>query len=103
MKLSDVVFIDTFPTLDLHGFDCASARVKINEFIQDNFLMGNEFVTIVHGIGSGALRRETKETLQRNKNVLEYQLFRGNIGCTIAKIKKMKKLSKKFDNEKKLW
>ncbi len=88
MKLSDVIFIDQFPTLDLHGFDRDSARVKINEFIQDNVTMGNEFITIVHGVGSGILKQETLETLRRNKNVVEYQLFKGNIGCTIAKIQK---------------
>ncbi len=87
MKLSDVIFIDQFPTLDLHGYDRDYARIKINEFIQDNYTMKNEFVTIIHGVGSGVLREETKEALKRNKLVVEYQLFKGNIGCTIVKIK----------------
>ncbi len=88
MKLSDILFIDQFPSLDLHGYDRDYARIKINEFIQDNFIMKNEFVVIVHGIGSGILKRETLETLRMNKNVVEYQIFKGNIGCTIVKIKK---------------
>ena len=44
MKLSDIFFIDQFPSLDLHGYDRDYARIKINEFIQDNVIMKNEFV-----------------------------------------------------------
>ncbi len=88
MKLSDIFFIDQFPSLDLHGYDRDYARIKINEFIQDNVIMKNEFVVIVHGVGNGILKKETLETLKRNKNVVEYQIFKGNIGCTIVKIKK---------------
>ena len=88
MKLSEIIFIDQCPSLDLHGFDRDYARIKINEFIQDNFVMKNEFIVIVHGVGSGILKQETLDTLKKNKKVEEYQLFKGNIGCTIAKIKK---------------
>ena len=88
MHLSEILFIDQFPTLDLHGYDRDYARVKINEFISDNYIMGNEFITIVHGVGSGILKQETMDTLRKNKMVIEYQLFKGNIGCTIVKIRK---------------
>ena len=88
MKLSEIIFIDQFRSLDIHGFDRDYARIKINEFIQDNFVMKNEFIVIVHGVGSGILKQETLDTLKKNKKVEEYQLFKGNIGCTIAKIKK---------------
>jgi Mismatch repair ATPase (MutS family) len=86
MKLSEVLFIDSFPSLDLHGLDRDYARIKINEFIEDNSIIGNEFLAIVHGVGSGILKSETAETLKKNKKVIEYQLFRANIGCTIVKI-----------------
>lgn len=88
MKLSDVIFIDSFPTLDLHGYDRDSARVRILEFINDNIAMGNEFITIVHGVGSGVLRKETDEVLKHCKKVIEHQVFRANIGCTIVKLVK---------------
>ncbi len=91
MKLSDIIFIDQFPSIDLHGYDRDYARIKINEFIEDNYIMNREFIVIVHGVGSGVLKQETLETLKRNKKVEEYQLFRGNIGCTIVKIKKKEK------------
>ena len=86
MKLSNVIFINTFPTLDLHGYDRDTARVKILEFINDNITMGNEFITIVHGVGSGILRKETDEVLKKSKKVIEHQIYRGNAGCTIAKL-----------------
>ncbi len=90
MKLSDVIFINSFPTLDLHGYDRDSARVKILEFISDNIVMGNEFITIIHGVGSGTLRREVDETLRKNRNVVEHQIFRANNGCTIVRLVKFK-------------
>jgi DNA-nicking Smr family endonuclease len=63
MNLSSIIFIDSLPTLDLHGFDRDYARIKINEFIDDNIVMGKEFIVIVHGVGTGILMKETAETL----------------------------------------
>ena len=87
MKLDEIIFIDSLPTLDLHGFDSNYARIKINEFINDNYKMKNRNVVIVHGIGSGIIRRVTQNTLKNNKNVLDYKIFIGNNGCTIVEIK----------------
>ena len=86
MKLNEIIFIDSLPTLDLHGFDQDYARIKINEFINDNYKMGNYNVVIIHGIGSGIIRRTTHDTLRKNKKVLDYKIFIGNIGCTIVEI-----------------
>lgn len=97
MKLSEIIFVNQFPTLDLHGYDRDYARIKINEFIQDHFKMKDEFVVIVHGVGSGILRKETASTLKRNEKVEDYQLFKGNIGCTIVKIKKNEEKMKKIE------
>ncbi len=86
MKLSDVIFINNFPILDLHGYDRDTARVKILEFINDNIAVGKEYITIVHGVGSGILRKETDMVLKNSKKVIEHQIFRGNSGCTIARL-----------------
>lgn len=87
MKLSEVIFIDNLPTIDLHGLDRDSARVAINDFINDNLKMKNEIILIIHGIGSGILRQTTFETLKRNKNVEDFKSANFNRGCTIVKIK----------------
>ena len=88
MELKDVIFLSNLPTIDLHGFDRDSARVKVLEFISDNKIMGNEIICIVHGIGSGILKDEVHSVLKNSKDVLDYNLFYNNTGCTIAKIKK---------------
>lgn len=86
MKLDEVIFIDTFPSIDLHGLDRDTARVKVLEFINDNIKMKNDIISIVHGIGSGIVKNEVHSTLKKNKNVLDYKLFFNNVGCTIVKL-----------------
>ncbi len=87
MQLNEVIFVDTLPSIDLHGFDRDSARVKVLEFIKDNIAMKNDIICIVHGRGTGILKEEVHKTLKINKNVLDYKLFYNNIGCTIVKLK----------------
>ena len=82
MELKDVIFIDNFPKIDLHGLD----RVEINDFIRDNIKLKNDIVVIIHGIGSGIIRKTTHETLKKNKNVIEFKTFYNNNGSTIVKI-----------------
>lgn len=87
MTLDSVIYVDSLPKLDLHGFDRDTARVAINDFINDNLCMKNEIINIVHGHGSGVLKETTHKTLKSNKNVIEYKSFYNNDGCTIAKIR----------------
>lgn len=87
MTLDDVLFIEHLPTLDLHGLDRQSAKVEVNDFIKDNQKMKNTFVVIIHGIGTGTLRRTTKEVLKANKNVYDFKIAKFNQGCTIVQIK----------------
>ena len=86
MNLNDIIFIDSLPNLDLHGFDRETARVAINDFINDNIKMKNKFIVIIHGIGSGILKETTQLTLARNKKVIEYKIHPFNIGCTLVNI-----------------
>ena len=57
-KLNSVIFIDNLPRLDLHGFDRDTARLYINDFIKENQKLKNEFILIIHGIGSGIIKDE---------------------------------------------
>lgn len=86
-SLNEVVFVDSLPKLDLHGYDRECARVAINDFIRDNQKQKIEVFTIVHGIGSGILRKATIETLQKNKQVLEFKQYYYNLGCMLVRIK----------------
>lgn len=87
MELDEVIFLDNLPSIDLHGLDKDTARVKTLEFIKDNLSVKNSIFCIVHGIGSGALKNEVHSTLSKSKVVLDYKLFYNNSGCTVVKIK----------------
>ena len=79
---------DHLPTLDLHGIDRDYARILINEFLEDNFKMKNLRVVIVHGIGSGIIRKATQETLKKSKLVESYKIDNFNTGMTIVELNK---------------
>ncbi len=83
----DDVFINDLPTLDLHGETRDSARVLVKEFIEDNYLLRNKKVLIIHGVGKGIVKDETYKVLKQNKRVLEYHVNRYNMGCTLVYIK----------------
>lgn len=85
--LNDVIFIDSLPKLDLHGIDSATAKVMIDDFIKDNQKQKIEIFIIIHGNGSGLLRKVTSEILSKNKSVIEYKQYYYNTGCTIVRIK----------------
>ncbi len=84
MRYADFMFIERYPKLDLHGFDRDTARVAINDFINDNIKMSNKIIVIVHGVGTGIIREVTWNTLKKNKYVLEYKSDYSNRGCTLA-------------------
>lgn len=75
------------PSLDLHEMDRVYARILIEEFIQDQIHMKNKEFLIIHGIGTGVLRKETQEVLKRNPYVEEYKIDYFNPGCTIVKLR----------------
>jgi len=75
------------PTLDLHGFDRDYARIQINDFIEDQIKQKNKQLIIIHGIGSGILKKMTQETLKKNKYVKEYKIDNFNDGMTVVTLK----------------
>lgn len=76
------------PSLDLHGLDREYSRILVNEFINDNYKMGNFKVIIVHGKGTGILKKEVRDTLSHNHKVENYKIDFMNDGCTIVDIKR---------------
>ena len=85
MSLSNV-FTSNLPKIDLHGMDRDTARVAINDFINDNFKLKQELFVVIHGIGSGVLKDATIKTLKANKLVKEFQIDFYNIGSTIVRL-----------------
>ena len=86
MEISEVIFTDSLPQLDLHGYDRDLARVAIDDFIEDNYKMGNQIVLIIHGIGTGIIRETTINTLKKNKRVDDFKSDYNNRGSMIVKI-----------------
>ena len=83
---------NNFPTIDSHGENRDTARVLVNGFISDNIKMGNHKIIIIHGIGTGALKKEVHEFLRRDKRVEKFYIDFFNVGSTIVKIKNWQKI-----------
>lgn len=82
------MLFSNLPQIDLHGYDRDYARIEINDFIRDNYIQKNYQVLIIHGNGTGILRKTTHETLKHNKLVSSYKLDNFNSGTTIVEIRK---------------
>ena len=81
------IFTKNLPSLDLHGETRDTARILINDFIKENVKLKNDKIVIIHGIGTGVLRKETQNILKNNKNVIEYGIDFMNEGSTIVRLK----------------
>ena len=81
------IFLNRYPSIDLHGYDRDSARMMTNDFVIENVILKNEYIVIIHGIGTGIVKKEVHEALRVNKNVLEYKTDNFNSGCTVVKLK----------------
>lgn len=74
------------PRLDLHGEIVAMVEVLVNEFINDNKLLKNNTVIIIHGKSTNILTEEVHKVLKKNKNVKRYYKNNWNLGETIVEI-----------------
>lgn len=61
------------PSLDLHGIDREYAKILTREFIDDNYKLKNDTAIIIHGIGTGIVKRAVHEELKHNKKIIEYK------------------------------
>ena len=80
------IFLDILPKIDLHGYDRDSARVSVNDFVDEAYFMNYDKIVIIHGIGSGILREVVSDKKKKNKKVQSFNIVGSNIGCTLVKI-----------------
>ena len=85
-NLSNMLFIDRYPKIDLHGYTAALASLATKDFIQDNLKLKNEIIVIVHGKGTGVLKNAVHNTLKQHRKVLEYTTYYNNSGCTVVRL-----------------
>ena len=74
------------PRLDLHGEIVSMVEVLVNEFINDNIKLKNEYIIVIHGKSTNILTKEVHRVLKNNKHVLEYKINNWNLGETIIKL-----------------
>ncbi len=75
--------------LNLIGMRTSEALRKLEEFLDQAYLTNRQEVTIVHGIGSGALRKAVHEYLATSSYCAEFreaEPHRGGAGATIVKL-----------------
>ncbi len=78
------------PEVDLRGMDAQEAVGTLQSFLDHAMLANLASVRIIHGKGTGILRRVVQEELRRNKHVKEFRLGvfgEGEDGVTIATLK----------------
>ena len=80
------IFTKNLPKIDLHGEDRVNALIKVDEFINDNLVLRNKKIVIIHGIGQGILRNEVHNYLKKDKRVLSFELDI-NVGQTIVSLR----------------
>lgn len=80
----------TSPTLDLRGVRYDDAMQRLDRYIDSALLAGYPSVTIIHGKGTGALRKGVINYLRGNRQVKEFGFSPANSGgdgSTVVKFK----------------
>ena len=77
------------PELDLRGMDALEASAVLTNFLDNAFMANLSSVRIIHGKGTGVLRKTVHEELKKNKHVKKFRLGvygEGEDGVTIAEL-----------------
>ncbi len=76
--------------LDIRGMSCDEGIMELNRFIDRSVLMNVGSVTIIHGKGTGVLRKAIQSHLRQHRNVRTYRdgvYGEGETGVTVAELK----------------
>lgn len=77
--------------LNIIGKRYEEAMNMVDKFLDDALVFGYPHVRIVHGMGTGALRKGVRQILERNKNVISYRdggVNEGGLGVTLVYFEK---------------
>jgi DNA mismatch repair protein MutS2 len=75
--------------LDLRGFNSEEAIDKTDKYIDDAVIAGLHEVTLIHGKGTGALRKSIHDFLKTRPNVAEFRIGKygeGETGVTVVRL-----------------
>jgi dsDNA-specific endonuclease/ATPase MutS2 len=85
--LDEVVPLEITDTLDLHTFNAADVSELVPDYLDECVKKGISEVRIVHGKGTGVLRRVVHAALDRHPRVVSYRLggrYEGGWGATLV-------------------
>ncbi len=90
-KYLQPVILEIDGTLDLHTFSPKDLRTLIPDYIEECLAKGIFHLRIIHGKGTGNLRRSVHAILERTTSVVSYRLAGedgGSWGATLVTLKK---------------
>lgn len=80
-------FTAKYPRIDIHGETTATCIAVIESFIMDNIHLKYENIIIIHGKGTGALKKATHDYLKKHKEVRNFYIDPFNEGETIVNLR----------------
>ena len=75
---------------DIRGMRLDKAMDEVNRFVDNAVLNNLGSVSIIHGLGTGALREGVQKALRAHRDVLHFEYARpeqGGYGCTIVQLR----------------
>ncbi|MGB3367932.1 MAG: endonuclease MutS2 [Acidaminobacteraceae bacterium] len=82
--------MNTNPEFDVRGLNVEEAMVEIDKYLDDAYLANLNNVTIIHGVGTGALKAGLKGYFRKNSHVKKFRdgvYGEGGHGVTIIELK----------------
>lgn len=77
-------------SIDLRGLDAEEAIYNVDKYLDEAFMAGLGEVTVIHGKGTGVLRKTIGDLLKRHQHVKSYRLgeySEGGSGATVVELK----------------
>ena len=90
VEIKNTVNMEVPMKLDLHGYTVEEAINALDKYLDSAYLVGLPFVYIIHGKGTGTLRKAVLEYLKKNPHVSNFYTGtpeEGGIGATIVYLK----------------
>lgn len=81
---------DVRTEIDLRGMNAIDATMELDNFIDSSILLGINQITVIHGKGTGVLRKEIHKYLKKHPSIKSYRLGvfgEGESGVTIVELK----------------
>jgi len=78
------------PEIDLRGMDSMEAIYNTDKYLDEAYVAGLKEVILIHGKGTGVLRKSINDMLKRHPQVKRYRLGEygeGGTGVTVVELK----------------